>query len=69
MYRGYSKMKYLYKLIMLEKVNSFLLSVIMNTDGSFIAYGFFLNGSSTSISVSSLSTSYLTTGREKPDFV
>lgn len=54
---GYSKMKYLYKLIMLEKVNLFPLSVIMNTDGSSIARGFFLNRSFMSSSVSSLTTS------------
>ena len=48
---------YLYKLIILEKVNSFLLSVITNTHGSFTAPGFFLNSSSMSSSVYSLSTS------------
>lgn len=60
-------MKYLYNLISLKKVNSFLLSVIMNTEGSFIAHGFFLN-SSTSSSVYSLSTLSQIRERIMPEF-
>lgn len=60
-------MKYLYKLIILEKVNLFLLSVIMNTHGSLIAHGFFLNTSMSS-SAYSRSTLCQITGRIRPDF-
>lgn len=61
-------MKCLYKLIILAKVNSFLLSVAMSTQGPFIAQGFFLNSCSSTSSIYSVTTLASLTGRIGTDF-